>query len=265
MPELPDVQVFKEYVDATSLYHGIDAVHLREPALVEDVSPRTVRRHLTGRALASARRHGKYLFLEISDDPDWLLLHFGMTGSLRYYRRGNEPAYTKLRLDFDNRYSLAYINKRKLGRISLVDGVADFVERQDLGPDPLADDFDLATFRSVLEGHRGSVKGLLMNQSALAGLGNVYVDEVLFQAGIHPETSVDRLDQHVVGKLFRTMERVLRKAIEARADVRRLPSTWLLPHREPDATCPRCGGSIRRIRVSGRATYVCVRHQPGPG
>lgn len=264
MPELPDVQVFKEYVDATSLHQDIEAVHLHEPGLVDGVASRTVRRHLQGHSLASTRRHGKYLFLDIADDPDWLLLHFGMTGSLDYSGEDVEPAYTKLRLDFANGSRLAYINKRKLGRISLVRDVGEFVDTQGLGPDPLADDFDLAAFRSVLEGHRGTLKGLLMNQSAMAGLGNVYADEILFHAGIHPETPVDGLSADEVQTLFETMNRVVRRAIDARADPGRMPSTWLLTHREPEATCPRCGGTIRRIEVSGRATYFCDEHQGEP-
>lgn len=265
MPELPDVQVFKQYVDATSLHHAIDAVYMREPALVKGVAPRTIRRHLKGHALASARRHGKYLFLDIADDPDWLLLHFGMTGSLDYSRGSGEPDYTKLRLDFRNGYRLAYINKRKLGRISLVPDVDDFIDAQGLGPDPLADDFDLGAFRSVLDGRRGTIKGLLMNQSAMAGLGNVYADEVLFHASIHPETPVGLLDDDAVEAVYETLGQVVQAAIDARADVEQMPSTWLLPHREPDATCPRCGGTISRIEVSGRATYFCTQHQAGRG
>ncbi|MEJ2679597.1 MAG: DNA-formamidopyrimidine glycosylase family protein [Gemmatimonadota bacterium] len=264
MPELPDVEVFRQYVDATSLHHDIAAVHLHGSHLVDGVTPRTLRRHLNGHALASTRRHGKYLFLKISKDPDWLLLHFGMTGLLKYYRVGDEPAYTKLRLDFANGYSLAYINKRKLGRIGLVRDLDQFIEAQSLGPDPWAEEFDLEVFRSILEGRRGTIKGLLMNQSAMAGLGNEYADEVLFQAGIHPQTPVDQLDEDTVRKLFDTMERVIRQAINARADVKRMPLTWLLPHRQREAPCPRCGGTVRRTEVSGRATYFCTRHQPEP-
>lgn len=114
---------------------------------------------------------------------------------------------------------------------------------------------------ALLEGRRGSVKGALMDQALLAGLGNIYTDEVLFQAGIHPRSPVAALDEDDIERLHRELGDVVRTAIRQRADVAVLPEHWLLPNREDGAPCPRCGGTIRKSKVSGRTTYHCTKHQ----
>lgn len=259
MPELPDVQVFKEYVDATSLHQRILAVHVDAAGLRETVSPATLRRRLRGRRLESARRHGKHLFVEVEGDG-WLRLHFGMSGGLAYYKDADPPDHARLVLDFPDDYHLAFTNVRKLGQIGFVDDPPTFIRNRGMGPDAL--DLDLEGFRERLAGRRGSVKGTLMNQEVLAGLGNEYTDEILFQAGLHPETPVDELDDRSEARLFRAMRRVLSAAIDARADPDRLPGGFLLPRRAEGASCPRCGGEIERIEVGGRPTYLCPHDQP---
>lgn len=102
-----------------------------------------------------------------------------------------------------------------------------------------------------------------MNQSLLAGVGNVYSDEALFQAGIPPRARVADLGEEQVERLFRSLNSVLETAIGARADPERLPRDWLLRRREEGAECPKCGGEIRRIVVSGRGCYHCPSHQEG--
>ena len=259
MPELPDVQVFKQRIDATSLHKEIRTVHLFADRILE-VSERTLRRHLKGRALESTRRHGKWLFVAVDDG--WLLLHFGMTGEPVYRETGEPPDSVKMALDFTGGGTLHIVNRRKFGRIGWIDDPDAFIEEEDLGPDPLATDgFDLAAFRERLADRRGTIKGTLMNQQVIAGLGNVYVDEILFQSDLHPEAKTDDLASGTVGTLHRTMTRVIRKAIEARVDPEQMPRGWLLPRREPGADCPRCGGTIRRMQVSGRSTYWCPSHQ----
>jgi formamidopyrimidine-DNA glycosylase len=187
MPELPDVQVFREYLDATALHQRIDDVTVSGAGeLLHDVSARTLRDRLKGRSLAGTRRRGKHLFAKLSGNG-WLRLHFGMTGELAYFKRRREaPDHVRLRLDFANGYHLAYRNVRKLGEIGLVDDVVEFVEAEGLGPDALDPELDLGAFREALGKRRGSVKGALMNQEVVAGIGNVYADEILLAAGGRP-------------------------------------------------------------------------------
>lgn len=258
MPELPDVEVLRRYVDRTSLHRRIDDLLVRRQ--LAEGSPQTVRRHLRGAQLEGTRRHGKHLFVR-SSDGGWLRLHFGMTGTLAAYSGEDDPGYTELRLDFADGSHLAYVCQRKLGSIGWVDDVDAFIESHRLGPDPLADSVGKREFTDLVGGRRGSIKSALMNQEVLAGLGNVYVDELLFQAGIHPASNPTSLGEDRLGHLHTTMRRVIDTAIQRGADVARVPNGWLLPHREPDATCPRCGGRIEKIRVGQRATYVCDGHQ----
>ena len=259
MPELPDVEVFKRYLDSTSLHREIDDVFLREQ-LVEDVSPQRIRDGLRSASLSETRRHGKHLFVR-ADDDGWLRLHFGMTGRLEAYSEGEAPDHTELLIEFADGSHLAFVDQRKFGAISWVADVDGFVEKKGLGPDPLVDDLSPSRFRKIVGERRGTIKGTLMNQDLIAGLGNVYVDEILFQAGLHPEAGADELSDGELGKIHSAMAHVIETAIDRGADVEELPDTWLLPYREEGVACPRCGGEIRHTEVSGRTTYYCGKHQ----
>lgn len=261
MPELPDVAVFREYLDATALHQRIEEVEVRDDYVLEDVSSRALAERLEGRSLASTTQHGKYLLVEIDGDGGWLVLHFGMTGFLKYFRDEDEaPGHIRVLLRFENGYALAFDCRRKLGKVALTDGPEAWARAKELGPDALA--LDTEGFLEALAGRRGRVKSALMNQSILAGVGNVYTDEALFQARIHPETSVDELDEARRRELFGVLRDVLHAAIEARADPERVPDRFLLPHRRKGESCPRCGTELERIELSGRATYFCPREQP---
>ena len=260
MPELPDVQVFREYADATCLHQEIQGVHLKDvDSLLKGGATTTLRRKLKGKEFIQTHRHGKHLFLDTGEDG-CLMLHFGMTGYLDYFEdQGGErtPAHAHLILDFQGGNRMAWVNTRKLGELRWAQDVASFVEERGLGPDAL--EVEARELIERLEGKRGSLKGALMNQELLAGLGNVYTDEILFRTGTHPETRAGSLEEPAVKELHRDMGHVLNKAIQGR--VEDFPSDFLLPHREEGAECPRCDGVIRKIRVSGRPTFFCEDHQ----
>jgi formamidopyrimidine-DNA glycosylase len=194
------------------------------------------------------------------DHRDWLTLHFGMTGSLAYFTETAErPRYMQLRVDFENGHHLAYVDPRKLGRVGLSDSPRDFVEAHGLGPDALALDF--AQFRELASGYRGAIKPWLMNQQIIAGIGNVYSDEILFQARIHPRRNIRALETREVKRMFQSLRRVLEKAIKVRADPRRMPRSFLLARRQRAARCPRCGAPIKTIAIGGRTAYYCAHCQ----
>ena len=272
MPELPHVQVLKEYVDATSLHRTVRHVYVSAEHTLADVSASTLRRHMEGRALDGTRRHGKQLFVSAEDD-DWLRLHFGMTGSLEYFEsgdgegqdgdaRGPDPEHTRLRLDFEGGGHLAFINPRRLGAIGWVESPEAFVADEELGPDALDDAFDVESLQNALDGRRGTMKGALMDQGMVAGIGSVYADEILFQARIHPRTEPDALGSEAVETVHGQMRRVLRAGIDAVRDD--FPDWFLLPHRHDDGTCPSCGTELKKIRVTGRSTWYCPEDQEEP-
>jgi formamidopyrimidine-DNA glycosylase len=178
-----------------------------------------------------------------------------MTGFLSYYKGEDDPEYSQLLLRFQNGYSLAYINKRMLGRIGLVEDIAAYVEEESLGPDALKLNKD--EFASIVQGGRGSIKSTLMNQNRISGLGNVYVDEILYAAGIHPRHACGELSGKQIDGIFASMRKVVEQSIEAKADPNKMPPEFLLPHREEGAPCPACGGKVKKITISGRSTYFC--------
>lgn len=264
MPELPDVENFSRFLKRHGMHKRIDAVSVSAPRILKGVSAASLRRALKGRSLKSARRHGKHLLAAL-DDGHWLAFHFGMTGRFVHFRDGEEdPEHDRLRLDFAGGEHLAFVNQRLLGRVEWVADADRFIRDRKLGPDALA--LDAAAFRDRLRSKRGAVKATLMDQSLLAGIGNVYSDEILYQARLHPKTPIADLDDRTIDRLHRVMRRVLRTAVDKGAgaeDVeRRVPRTWLLPHRRAGERCPRCGGRIAALKLQSRHAYFCPGCQP---
>lgn len=255
MPELPDVEMQKRYLEATSTHQRIEVVTVRSADILEDVSARKICAELKAHSFETARRHGKYLFAGL-DSGAWLVLHFGMDGGLAYLSAADEePPYTRMLMRFENGNSLAYVSVRKLGMIGVAESAERFVAEKELGPDALS--VDLQTFRDLLSHTRAMAKAAFLDQRVLAGLGNIYADEMLFRARIHPRRPICELSNAELTGLFRAMKRVLEAAIELDADSRRFPESWFIHHRYPGAECPRCGGDIARTKVSSRTTYYC--------
>lgn len=259
MPELPDVETFKSYLTSTALHQRIEAVTRIDHRILDGVSARTLRRHLVGAELVSARRHGKYLFAEL-DGGRWLLLHFGMTGYLRYFKSEppSELQHVRTQLDFAGDGHLAYSCQRLFGAVGLVRDPDETIAEKGLGPDALA--IDGRRFAELLRGKHASLKSALMDQTTIAGLGNVYTDEIFFLARLDPRREAAGLDSDQIGALYRAMRRVLSKAIEVQADPGRMPPGWLTPARGGDR-CPRCGGKLERLELAGRRAWWCPRCQ----
>src|SRR6266568_634712 len=174
MPELPDVENFKRYLNATSLHQRIIGVDVRSAYVLKGISARELARRLKARCFESSCRHGKHLFVRADHDL-WLRLHFGMTGSLHYFKAEEQaPRHTRVLFVFANAHSLAFEDQRKFGEIGLIEDVNEFLEKRALGPD--AFDITLSQFREILGKHRGSVKTILLNQKLIAGIGNIYAD-----------------------------------------------------------------------------------------
>jgi formamidopyrimidine-DNA glycosylase len=260
MPELPDVEVFKRYIDSTSLHQKIESVEVRDRRILGGVSARKLQSTLKGRTFESTRRHGKNLFVGL-DGGGWLLMHFGMTGGLTYFRDLDQvPPHDRFLISFDNGYHLAFEDQRIFGKVDLIEDPVAFVREKKLGPDPL--ELDPGAFRERFEGRKGSVKAALMNQQVVAGVGNIYSDEILFQACLHPGTRIEQLDDATLEKLVEETRRVLKTAIERGADPQELPDHFLLPHRLEGEMCPRGNGEVRKIKAAGRTAYYCPTCQP---
>ncbi len=261
MPELPDVAGFATYLKSTSLHKRISGTTVDDDRILRSITPQQLGKRLKGARFESTRRYGKFLFVEL-DRGGWMVLHFGMTGDVRYYKNGHAaPPHTKLLVSFDNEFRLAYRSKRLLGQITFTDDPAEFIREHELGPDALDDDLEADAFIAALTGRRGAIKPALMNQSIVAGVGNVYADEILFQAGIHPDTAINQLDRERLRELHRTMRRVLRLASDRGGDVEKLPRSYLLTERREGGRCPRCGAGLQHHEINGRTSYFCPHCQ----
>ena len=230
MPELPDVETFRRYVQATSRARRVDAVEVPDPHVLGTTAPEgALRRALCGRELTSLARHGKWLFARVDGGP-WLAVHFGMTG--RPVHVGSQepmPAHARLVLHLAGGDRLVLDDPRRFAKVELVEDPGAFARDRGLGPDAMAVDRDLLA--ALLSRRRGSLKSALLDQRLIAGIGNIYADEILFQARLHPAGEVADLSAGGIAELHRAMRGVLEIAVERDADSRRYPRIWLLRRR----------------------------------
>jgi formamidopyrimidine-DNA glycosylase len=261
MPELPDVEIFKQYLDANALHRRIARTTVQSRDLLRNISATQLSRALRGKKFKSSHRHGKFLFVAVTDES-WLVLHFGMTGFLKYFKnRADAPPHSRVLIGFTNGYHLAFDCKRKLGQVRLINSIDNFIQQRKLGPDALDARLDLPAFKKIMRDTGSAVKPALMNQKRIAGIGNVYSDEILFRAGIHPARTSAGLDDISLQTLYHAMRTTLQKVIEYGAEVERFPKSYLLPHRAGDGRCPRCGRNLKREKFSGRTAYYCPKDQ----
>jgi formamidopyrimidine-DNA glycosylase len=245
MPELPEVESFSQFFALHALDRTIIRVRVLDERILA-VRKAALARALVGRKFTRVRRHGKHLFAQAGDV--WLRLHFGMTGDLT----ADVGRFAKVVFEFEDDTLLAFDDMRLFGVVDLVRDPDAFILDRGLGPDPLT--IGVREFRARLSGRRGAIKALLLSQSVIAGVGNLYADETLFRAGIHPQRGADRLSADQVKALFTTLRRALREAMGGR-------TLYMVGHREEGERCPRCGGTIQRTVVGSRTTYFCGRHQ----
>ncbi|MEF8787997.1 MAG: DNA-formamidopyrimidine glycosylase family protein [Planctomycetota bacterium] len=259
MPELPDVAYFERYLASTALHQLIREAEVRDEGIVEDISGEGLAAAARGRSMEQTRRHGKNLFVALGNGP-WLVLHFGMTGFPRYFRRPeSRPEHVRILFHLEDGWKLAYDCQRRLGHAGITQDPGGYIERKGLGSDALLADEDERY--AALKRRRGRLKSVLMNQEALAGIGNLYADEILFQCGLHPLRRLDELSDRQVRRLSEVTGDVLACAVERNADRDLLPGHYLLTARRRSNCCPRCGTDLEDIKVGQRTTYFCPRCQ----
>jgi formamidopyrimidine-DNA glycosylase len=264
VPELPDVELARRTLEEAARGRRFEGVEVEEPGLLADgLDPVALEEAVAGATLAGTRRRGKQLFGGLEDGP-WLRFHFGMSGFLAWWDEGGEPSeYPYVVFGLEGGRRLAFDCRRKLGEIELVDDPDAWAADHGLGPDVL--ELGADGFLEAMDGKRGMVKTALMDQSRVAGVGNEFSDEILFQARLHPRTKMPDLSPEERRDLYGLLRETLTTAIDRGMEADALPDGWILPVREEGADCPRCGGAIERIEISGRGCYLCPACQPAPG
>jgi formamidopyrimidine-DNA glycosylase len=261
VPELPDVEGFRRELARRLPGRRARRVEVRDAGVLRNTTAQALAHRMAGRRFGTPRRYGKWLILP-TDGPT-LIVHSGMTGHPYYAAAGaTEDRHERVVFTLD-RGELRYADQRKLRGLWLAedaDEVKGVLGRQ--GPDAL--DLDRHALAEVLQGRRGAVKATLMDQSVIAGLGNLLTDEICWQARVHPGRPVPRLAPDEVRCLHSALRRVLRTAVR-HGNVPPLKS-WLTGTRDdPEPHCPRCGAPLSRSRYAGRTSLWCPTCQPMRG
>ena len=269
MPELPEVETIREGLERKVKGKRVKRLLVRnEKAIKSPSSPGEFIRKIEGRILSEIRRRGKYLILEL-DSKDSLIIHLRMTGRLIYSSEGEELPYTRMIFIFPDKTQLSFTNMRGFGGMWLIpdEEFSNIPFLHNLGPEPLGNDFTLAKFRELLQRKKGKIKSLLMEQTFIAGIGNIYSQEALFLSGIHPERNASMLIDREVESLYNNLLAVLREAlsyrgssIDAYVDLNGKKGSYeshLRVYGRKGKDCFRCGAVIRKIKVSGRGTCFC--------
>ena len=256
-PELSEVETFKNYVDTTSLNQKIKNVIVRDKRVL-NIQESTFRKSLISNVFHSTIRHGKYLFAKLNSE--FLVLHFGMSGDLKYFKDiEEEPTHSRILIEFTNGNFLSYISMRMFGRVYITDNIELFVKEKKLGPDAYLMNFQ--EFKRTLHKRTAIAKSALMNQSILAGIGNIYSDEILFRAKIHPKTRVNAIPESKLKDIFDSIKKVLKVGIEKKGILSTYPNDFLIPHRKQEDICPHCSTKIDRFEVSQRHGFFCPNCQ----
>jgi formamidopyrimidine-DNA glycosylase len=274
MPELPEVETTARGLRGRILGKRIVGAGAMDwPRMLPNATPELVEAAVRGRTVELVDRRGKYLILGLSDDR-WVLIHRKMSGNLVVQDAGSPGPvrHTHLVVRFDDGMELHFVDPRKFGRIYLFTGRSELdrflAER--LGPEPLAD-LTEARLRALLQRRRGRLKSLLLDQRFLAGIGNLYADEILWEARLHPERSAASLTPRERGRLLQAIRRVLGDAIERRgtsfstyvdaAGASGDNQDYLRVYGRAGFPCPRCGRPIERRVIAQRGTWLCPRCQ----
>jgi formamidopyrimidine-DNA glycosylase len=247
----------------------VTGVTLLWPGAVRQPSPDEFASRLAGRTIQSIGRRAKFLLFSLYGG-DTLIIHLRMTGDLRLEPASTpRPRMTRNAFSLDDGSELRFVDTRKLGVMWLVNDTSEVLA--DLGPEPLEPRFTVDVLSKRLARRSAPIKPLLMDQRLIAGIGNIYADEVLFQARVHPMRPAGSLSRREVTHIHRAIKRVLSEATDALAS---LLSTGVPPSessearhllhvpRQEGASCSRCGTSIRRLVIRGRSAYFCPRCQP---
>jgi formamidopyrimidine-DNA glycosylase len=274
MPELPEVETICRQLAPHLEGRRLTQVEILDPRWTRPVDPTAVETELRGALVENVGRSGKYLVWALSGER-YLLIHLRMTGAL-LFDPGFDPPHLRARFTLDTGQRLAYVDPRRFGTGHVLVGSAarDAYLESRLGVEPFTPAFTAEHLRQLARGRTAPVKAFVLDQRRIAGVGNIYADEALFRAGIHPLRPAGRLTPAQWIGLRDAIEDALAAGIEAKGatidDFRHVDGARgsfqdrFLVHRRGGEPCQRCGQTIRKIVVGGRGTYVCERCQPRP-
>ena len=290
MPELPEIETVARGLRQTILGRRIISIGLGKTDFIDD--PAALEQHLPGRRIDAVERYGKFMLLRLSETPSdeirqedaasnaatatttpSLLVHLGMTGSLAPAAASQPHAkHTHVWMMLDDGRELRYTDPRRFGRMAYIAAASLASELIAFGADPL--EVGAEEFATRIRSRRARIKALLLDQSVLRGVGNIYADESLWRAKIHPARLGTQLHAQQAETLRKALQEILRKAIAMRGssisdflDAEGEPGEYQRHHRaygREGKRCYRCKTPVRRIIVAGRSSFFCPKCQPAP-
>jgi len=268
MPELPDLEVIREFLAPRIVGVPIVSVQVRRPIVVRNLLSGDVADHLAGRRFTDVGRRGKFLLLPL-DDGATLVINPMLAGRIRYGQPlPRHRARDALVLRLADGRELRYHDAKDMGKVYLTDDLTQVPSFTSQGPEATDPDLTLEVFGQRLGRHRGEIKGVLTNQTFVAGIGNAYADEICWHAGLYPFRRRPSLTDDEVARLHSALRTVLAEAIETlRARVGDAIDVevrdFLAVHGKAGQPCPRCGRPISEVKRARRATNFCRTCQPG--
>ncbi len=253
MPELPEIAHFKKYADEALLNKKVVKMAFGASKPLQETQ-KSLRETFVDHTFTKTQQLGKYLFIK-SDADKWLVFHFGMTGKFDFSALDDLPKHAIISFYFKDDTHFSYVCSRKFGKVWMADSVEDFQKEHSLGPDAL--EITKAQFLKLMEKETAGAKSVLMDQHKIAGIGNVYTDEILFQSKVHPKTKVSNLNKEELVTIYGNISKILKKAIDFIEKGKKAPDGWLKAHRDEGESCPNCKGKVEKIQVGGRSTYFC--------
>ncbi len=270
MPELPEVETIRRALGRSVLGRTLTQIHIKERVhLLKNCTPKELTRALLGRELNALGRRGKFLVFEFG--PWAMVLHLRMSGRLLLQSTG----HTRLILEFEDAKMLYLDDARRFAMLYLTETprLSELEPLRKLGIEPFSSGYTIEAFQQLLQTSQES-KRLLLDQRVIAGLGNIYANEALFAAGIHPRRPVNTLTAREARRLYQAIPRVLERALAAggtsfdryrtpQGELGRFQEEFSVYSREGEP-CPRCAALIERVVQGGRSSFYCPRCQPLP-
>ncbi len=265
MPELPELEVMKGFLQDNLLGRRVEGVEILRPIVFRNLTEFDPF-HLVGKAFTRVQRRGKFLIFSL-DPSDYLVINPMLSGQIYFCPSSQRRlAKTFIILRLEGGMDLRYVDAKQMGKVYLTRDLSLVPGFASQGPEALG--VTLEEFMERLRRHRGEIKGILTNQAFLAGIGNAYADEILFCAGVYPFKKRPHLSKEEVERLYEAMRGVLLENIhrlqEEMGDQIHLKfRDSLSVHGKGGSPCPRCGTAISEVRARGRLTNFCRRCQPG--
>ena len=278
MPELPEVETIRRGLEKEILHKNIIAVKINLPRLIKTPSVEQFRERLTGSSIEAVKRRGKYLLCALNTG-ERMVFHLGMSGLLLYQENDKKiisninQKHNHISLTYQDGTKMVYNDVRQFGKVWLIGENEKLSQLESLGWEPLAEDFLFPKFKEIFQNKKGSIKSLLMDQKNIAGIGNIYASEALFQAKIHPLRKGNSLSAQELNKLYFAIKNTLQKAIvlggttmadESYRNLWGNPGNFareILVYGKKNGSCPICGSPLSVIRIESRSTFLCPNCQ----